>query len=306
MDLQLSPEQESLDDSLRRLFAQHAGLERARQLNGSLDTDLMTTLAATGYLDAGYEAGPIEALLVAERAAEAAACAPITTRALVGPLAGIANLPPLLGLVSSPNGLVRYAGHCDAYLVLDNQTAHMAIADDVEVDSVASPAAFPLGRVTIGTSVPLTASSGPRLRRAWQIAIAAEIGSMALAAVRFSAEHVSGRHQFDRPIGSFQAVQHRLARCHGMAEATRWLARRAAWNIHDEFLSASAAAFACETAQATYDSTHQVAGAIGITDEFGLVHWTTRLLVLQQELGGASAHARRVAAARRDRSVPPG
>ena len=162
-----------------------------------------------------------------------------------------------------------------------------------------SPAAYPLGRVHIRRAESLGDESGPKLRRAWQIGIAAEIGATARSAVEFSARHVRDRSQFGRPIGSFQAVQHRLARSYSMAWASQWLARRAAWNATDEFLTASAAAFACATAQLTYDNTHQVTGAIGITDEYGLVQWTMRLLTLQRELGGGTAHARHVAQARR-------
>ena len=298
MDLELSDEQQLLDDALTAVFTKHAGPARARALGPSIDGELMGILSTAGYLDVGEEAGPIEAVLVAERAAAAVACAPVVTRVLVGPLASVRDLPDLVGLVSSPRGLVRYAGRCDAYLVLDGDRAGVASADDVEVEPVDSPTPYPLGRVHVRRSEPLGEGSGDALRRAWQVGIAAEIGATALAAVELSARHVRDRHQFGRAIGSFQAVQHRLARCYSMAHATRWLARRGAWHHTDEFLTASAAAFACATAQATYDNCHQVTGAIGITDEYGLVQWTMRLLALQRELGGASAHARRVAVAR--------
>jgi alkylation response protein AidB-like acyl-CoA dehydrogenase len=121
---------------------------------------------------------------------------------------------------------------------------------------------------------------------------------MSLAAVEFASRHVRDRVQFGRPIGSFQAVQHRLARSYSMAFATRWLARRAAPCAHDEYRSASAATFACLTARETYDNTHQVVGGIGVTSEYGMTEWTMRLLALHTELGGRAAHARRVTASR--------
>lgn len=299
MDLELSDEQQLLDDALQGLFARHAGHDRLRTLDGKIDTALIGILAENGYLDVAEQAGPIEAMLVAEHAADAVAGAPVAARVLIGPLAGFRDLPDLVGLVSAPRALVRFAGQCDAYLVLDGDVAHLASADDVDVEMVETPATYPLGRVQVRRSESLGEGSGPQLRRAWEIGIATEIGASALAAARFSAVHVRDRHQFGRPIGSFQAVQHRLARCYGLAQATRWLARRAAWHHGDDFLTASAAAFACMTAQATYDNTHQVTGAIGITNEYGLVHWTMRLLALQRELGGGTVHARRVAQVRR-------
>ncbi len=297
MDLQLSPEQELLDDALRAMFSDHAGPARCREVGGDVDRTLIDRLQVGGYLDAA-QAGPIEAVLVAERAAAAVAAAPITARVLVGPLAGFSDLPPLVGLIGSPNGLVRYAGHCHAYLVLDGDTAALADADDVEVEPVESRAGYPMGRVRVRRSASRQAGSGDALRRAWQVGLAVETAATAQAAIEFAAHHVSDREQFGRPIGSFQAVQHRLARSYSMAYATRWLGRRSAWHHTDEYCTASAATFAAMTARETYDNCHQVVGGIGITCEYGMVEWTMRLLALHNELGGRRSHSRRVAASR--------
>lgn len=298
MHLQLSPEQALLDDSLRAMFAGPAGHARAAALADSIDRDLLNRLESDGFLDVHAEAGPIEAVLVAERAAEAVACAPLVARVLVGPLAGFKDLPPAVGLVSSATALTRYAGQCDAYLVLDGDTASIASADDVDVEPVPSRAGYPMGRVTVRRSERGGPGSADALRRAWQVGLAVETGSMALAAVEFAGRHVRDRHQFGRPIGSFQAVQHRLAQAYSMAQATRWLARRGAWWSADEYRTATAATFACLTARLAYDNTHQVVGAIGVTSEYGMTSWTMRLLALHTELGGRRAHARRVAASR--------
>jgi alkylation response protein AidB-like acyl-CoA dehydrogenase len=83
-----------------------------------------------------------------------------------------------------------------------------------------------------------------------------------------------------------------------MAQATRWLGRRGAWHHTDEYRTSTAAAFAAITAREAYDNTHQVVGAIGVTSEYGMVEWTTRLLALHTELGGRRAHTRRVADSR--------
>ena len=112
-----------------------------------------------------------------------------------------------------------------------------------------------------------------------------------LPAIAKTVEHVTERHQFGHPIGSFQAVQHRLARAYVMAEGSKWLARRAAWHHDEEFVTASAATFACQSAEVTYTNTQQVSGAIGVTSEHGLVLWTLRLLALRAALGGPR-HAR--------------
>jgi alkylation response protein AidB-like acyl-CoA dehydrogenase len=308
MDLELTTEQEQLDDALRALFTDHAGPSRVRAVGEGVDTELVKHLEEGGFLDVGYDGGPIEAILVAERASRAVASAPVVARALVAPLAGIRDLPPLVGLVSSARALVRWAGACDAYLVLNGDSASVASRDDVEVEPVPSRAGYPMGRVHVRRGQAVGAGSGDALRRAWQVGIAAEVGSMAEAAVEFSARHVTDRVQFGRAIGSFQAVQHRLARSFSSSQATKWLARRGAWHNGDEFVTASAATFACLTARDTYDDCHQVTGAIGVTSEYDLTAWTMRLLALHSELGGRPAHARRVAQARRaapDRRLAP-
>ncbi len=299
MDLQLSPEQEMLDDAVRSLFADHAGAARFREVGDGIDSDLVARLKSGGFLDVGYEAGPIEAILVAERAAQFVTCAPIVARVLVAPLAGAGDLPDLVGLVAAPNALVRWAGLCDAYLVLDGDVARVASRDDVEVEPVRSRAGYPMGRVRVLRGESLGAGSAAALRRAWQVGIAAEVGAMAQAAIELTARHVTDRHQFGRPIGSFQAVQHRLAKSYSNSQATKWLARRGAWHHTDEFLTASAATFAAITARDAYDDCHQVTGGIGVTTEYGLVAWTMRLMALHTELGGRRAHARHVTQARR-------
>ena len=298
MDLALSEDQRLLDDTLAGLFGELAGPARSRQLGGSLDADLMGRLERDGFLDVARDASPPDAVLMIERAAAAVACGPIMARALVAPALGLTAMPTAIGLVASPTSLVRFAGQCDAYLLLEGDVARLAAADEVEVEPVASRSLYPLGRIRSSRATDLGPGTGATMRRAWQAGLAAEIGALSISAVEFAARHVSDRVQFDRPIGSFQAVQNRLARSYSMAMATRWLARRGTWRLDDEFLTASAATFACLTARETYDNTHQVTGGIGITAEYGLVEWTIRLLTLHAELGGGAAHARRVAASR--------
>ncbi|HVM64019.1 MAG TPA: acyl-CoA dehydrogenase family protein [Acidimicrobiales bacterium] len=284
MDLTLSPEQEALEKAVDAVLARGGPL-------GDL-----------GYLDVVRDAGPVEGVLVVERCAAGAYEAPFAARVLAGPLAGAHDLPPAVGLVHGRSAITRWAPVCDAFLVLDGDDALIASRDDVDVVPVDSSFGAPYGRVTVRRAERVAA--GDRLRRAWQVAIAAEAEGMMLAAIERTARHVSERVQFGRPIGAFQAVQHRLAAAYAQAMGTRWLARRAAWSAGDEFVTASAAAYACEAAALTYQNVHQVTGAIGITSEYGLVKWTLPLLALREELGGQRAHARRVALVRRAMDKP--
>jgi alkylation response protein AidB-like acyl-CoA dehydrogenase len=294
MDLELSDEQVALDEAVAKLLDSHAG-----------SPELLRRLDEAGYLDVVRDGGPVEGVLVVERAAEAQAASPVAGRVLAGPLAGITDLPPAVGLLERTDGaLCRHAPACEAFLVVDGSRALLARRDQAEVEPVESTFGAAYGRVRIREGADLGPGSGDRLRRSWQVAIGAEAEGAMLAAIVKTARHVTERYQFGRPIGSFQSVQHRLAGVYSMALATRWLARRGAVFVDDEFVTASAAAYACEAAQATFTNLHQVCGAIGLTEEFGLVGWTTRLLALRQELGGQRNHARRVSAVRRAMDKP--
>ena len=115
-------------------------------------------------------------------------------------------------------------------------------------------------------------------------------------ALEVTVEYVKGRRQFGRAIGSFQAIQHRLARCAVEVEAARWLACEAAFAGAPAEAAAIAAAHACAAAQRVHAETHQLTGAMGFTREHALHVWSMRLQALRLEAGGTAAH--RIAAAR--------
>ena len=132
-----------------------------------------------------------------------------------------------------------------------------------------------------------------------------------IGAVDVARAHVTARTQFGRPIGSLQAVQHRLAEAHVQAQGSMWLARRAAWDLGSDRQAALAAAYAAAAAGPVFDAVHQMVGAIGFTTEFDLHLWSLRLPVLAAELGGPRAHAAAAAAAQwpagpRDRHAAEG
>ena len=60
--------------------------------------------------------------------------------------------------------------------------------------------------------------------------MAAELGGVAQAVVELTAAHLRERVQFGRPLAQFQALRHRVANLAVDAEATRWMAREAAYS----------------------------------------------------------------------------
>ncbi len=117
-------------------------------------------------------------------------------------------------------------------------------------------------------------------------------------------DYASARRQFDRPIGSFQAVQHLLADAHVVTEGSRSVARHAAWAVDaldpSDALAASAVAkaYCSRAARSVCETTIQVHGGIGNTWEC-LAHLFLRRALLSTDLlGGVGASLDRVLAHR--------
>jgi len=290
--LSLTDQQRDVVSSVRSIVGDVAGSGPVAEL----DRATLEALAAGGFLDVG---AALDAVLVIEEVAAAGVCAPVGAKALVAPAVTTQALPPVLGLAAPVHGpFVRFGAQAEAFLAVDGDEAVLASREDVAIQPRRVRWGYPAATVTLGKGQRLGAGSGPRLLRMWRIALAAEAGGLMRSAVRTAAKYVTEREQFGRPIGGYQSVQHRLARGWVIAEGTTWLARRAAWFTDDDVTAAAAACYACKGMREVLRSVHQVVGAMGITDEFGLTRLTGKLAYLHTELGGAPANARALATAR--------
>ena len=125
---------------------------------------------------------------------------------------------------------------------------------------------------------------------AW-IAAAGELVGLAAELLDRSVEHAQTRVQFSRPIGSFQAVKHRLVDALLMIERARSLTRYAALAVaegrEDVILAGHRAkAAASEAASATARTAVQVHGGVGITAEHDISLLYLRARQLSMLLGG--------------------
>jgi alkylation response protein AidB-like acyl-CoA dehydrogenase len=170
----------------------------------------------------------------------------------------------------------------EAHYVLDGDTAELllVVADGgvYEVDAAAATRVHTpamditrrLARVELA-DVPAvrigSADAGEALRSALDeavIALAAEQVGAAAAVLEMTVEYTKVRHQFGRPIGSFQALKHRMADLHVMLEA----ARSAAYAAGEGALHPSAAkAYCSEAFQTIAGEAIQLHGGIAITWE---------------------------------------
>ena len=127
------------------------------------------------------------------------------------------------------------------------------------------------------------------------------VGTMR-GAIDLAVDYASARHQFGRPIGSFQAIQHLLADALVLMEGSRSAARHAAWAVDaldaDAALAAAsiAKAYGGRAARTVCETVIQVHGGVGNTWEC-LAHLYLRRAVLSTEvLGGVGASLDRVVA----------
>ncbi|NBM17900.1 acyl-CoA dehydrogenase family protein [Streptomyces sp. GC420] len=134
------------------------------------------------------------------------------------------------------------------------------------------------------------------------VALAAEQVGGAARALERTVEHVGNRVQFGRPIGSFQAVKHRLADGYVMVESARSLALAAATASAEDSprlpLLAAAAGSACaEAFSAVAGEMIQLHGGIGFTWEHDAHRYFKRAHGSGLLLGTPSRHRGRLAAA---------
>jgi alkylation response protein AidB-like acyl-CoA dehydrogenase len=130
--------------------------------------------------------------------------------------------------------------------------------------------------------LPNGSAETPRLRAA----MAAEAVGVAQRALDLGIEHAKTRVQFGKPIGTYQAVSHRLADTYTDVELARSLAYWAAWCVAEEdgqapLAAAAAKAFATEAAVAACERSIQVHGGIGFTWEHPLHRYYKRALWLE-------------------------
>ncbi|GAB2739546.1 acyl-CoA dehydrogenase family protein [Streptomyces bullii] len=202
--------------------------------------------------------GPAQRLLPSlASGATMATVAPADAYALDGDAAAVR-------LSCSPDGLRLAPGHGPVRLSLD-----------------------PARRLTRLTPGGELLTSDPPLGRAltWaRLATAAQALGVGLALLDRTVGYVGRRTQFGVPVGSFQAVKHRLADARIALEFARPLVFGAALTMSPADVAAAKVA-ACQAAYATARTALQSHGAIGYTAEYDLSLWLTKARALRTAWG---------------------
>ena len=133
--------------------------------------------------------------------------------------------------------------------------------------------------------------------RALTTLCAVQVG-LAESALSLTAEYVSGREQFGKPLGAFQAVKQRAADAYIDVEAMRWTMWQAAWCLSEGLPAAEevaiAKAWASEGGHRVLAAAQHLHGGMGVDMEYPLHRFTLAAKGNEMTLGSASRQLARL------------
>lgn len=329
MRFSLTDEQLAFAETIRDLLARHSGPSQVRATWESDDGQvpgLWTKLAEMGAVGllapegvGGLNLGEVDLTAVLVEAGRAALPAPLTDVAMVAVpairdhaqtddaeslltriCAGTATVAVGLG-----GGQLVDARPAAAYLLEAPDGLHLVEPDEVELEPVTSvDGSRRLARCSWVPSPATAMSGGPAAvidaKARGAVGTAAELCGLADTMIAMTVAYTTERHQFGVPVGSFQAVKHRLADALLGVEFAKPLVWRAAVSLSvadvDAPLHASMAkAVASDAAEGAAAAALQCHGAIGYTVEHDLHLFMKRAWALARRYGDSRSHRREVA-----------
>lgn len=223
------------------------------------------------------------------------------------------HLPSIVdGALTGTVELVRFGMEADNFLVValigDVPTVIMVSADAAGVtvserqtfDSIGSLSDVHFDRVTIfEVVVPDAGETVERIRNVIRLMAAYELAGVARHLLDESVKYAQQRHQFGRPIGSFQAIQHLLADMCTDVLTIEAVCDEAADKVNSPGLIGSvqsmvAKAFASGAARRIGEGALQVHGGIAFTADCSVHKWFLHLLALQGFYGDERELAKEV------------
>jgi alkylation response protein AidB-like acyl-CoA dehydrogenase len=171
-------------------------------------------------------------------------------------------------------------------------TQLVAIAADkqfeVKFDKVFASSNYVLGSLHNGLSL-----IRETLKKATVLQCAVMLGG-AQQELETTAEHTKNRVQFERPIGTFQAVQHRLADMFIDVNGARWTTYQAVWRLSEGIPAdrevAIAKAFANISCERVAFSAQQLHGGVGVDKDYDLHFYFRRAKAFALTLGSTPFH----------------
>jgi len=169
-----------------------------------------------------------------------------------------------------------------------------AVAAHVEFDGVIVDADAVIGEVDEGDAVL------KRMLNAGRAGSAAETVGVGAGSMDITIDYVKGRKQFDKIIGTFQALQHRLSHLYSEMEVARATVLKAQQMLDDgsdkaELMISVAKAKAGKAAALSVKEGVQMHGGVGMTDEYDIGLYMKRDRALAEFMGDANYHTNLVA-----------
>lgn len=299
MDFSLNDDQLAVAGELDKLAERFATSPVDFHGFALVSEELDQSLAESGFFDlaAVPELGPLTAAMAAERLARLPFTAEIGLSMLVLPVLqeALGELPRPLAIIDKDKP-GRFVAGCKTLLIIDGDSIAIAHPEPTDTQAIeGSIYAYPMAELKADiastiASTPLDAELAQAVRDASRVSLAAEIAGLMRAGIDAIVEHISVRKQFGRPLGTFQALRHRIAECEVLARGVKHLALSAAWSGQGD--DAALAAFhARDSANKIIYDLHQMSGAMGMTLEMDLHLWTYRIKALLSVLGGRCADA---------------
>jgi alkylation response protein AidB-like acyl-CoA dehydrogenase len=324
VDLSLSDEQEQLVETFRAFLAKESPplLVRDAETRGGFDRDLWDAVGALGGPGMGVDpdaggagAGLLDLELVAERFGAALAPVPVveawvTARVLAAAGAAatgllervLADRPEVATIALHPAGdgvarLVPAGAVATTIVGLDGDELVAVDDDPPEGQARHNLGGAPLADRSLRAGARTVLAQGADARaqhqRAvdeWRVLTAGALVGLAGAALELGVEYAKQRQQFGVPIGSFQALAHRLADVATAVDGAQLLAREAAWASDEGEPDAVALArmaflFAARAAQDTTAAALHVHGGYGFTLEYDVQLYLRRAKAWPLALG---------------------
>jgi alkylation response protein AidB-like acyl-CoA dehydrogenase len=305
VNFDLSDDQIALRDGLRRLCEGRFDTTRVR---AGFDRGVFTELADTGVFSLRTDGfGWTDTAIAFQELGRALIPGPLVWSHLAhGLIEGVVGglerpAPDEAILVEHPHVIDTLAVlDDDGLTVVDRDSLGAITLLDWPLDPL-TPAG-PLATLPTGRRIG-DAATALQWRQGGALLTAAYQVGMAAACVERAAAYALERHQFDRPIGSFQAVKHLLANMAVRSEVARAAVDAAACTLDDPSIGdptravSGAKLVAGEAALHNAKGSLQVHGGMGFTWEVDVHLYLKRAWVLDTVFGTPNAHADAVVSA---------
>jgi len=329
MDFDLSDDQVALRDGARELLDGLAAPTRVRAHVGSAasyDAVLWAAMAEQGWLGievdearGGVGLGAVEVAVLCEELGRHVAPVPFVSTVLAIDAFAVAGenewVDRLVGgdalacVAWDPAAPVLYAPSADVAVVIADDGLYAIELPERPPRQPAMDLTRELGWLAFDPGRARKLGDGDaraRLVDRGATFTAADLLGSASQALEMAVQHAKDRVQFDRPIGSFQAVKHRcadmLVDVEGMRSTVYWAAWCVGAGDGEAHVAASTAKTWCSDAsRRVMSSALQVHGGIGFTWEHDLHFFMKRAQLDQLTFGDASYHRARLTSLLRPR-----